>query len=157
LGFSIPLQHRMVPSSWATWSHGGPVPNDVYYSNGATAVTLTLPPGTGAFRFDLEPNADGPFTVTATGLTADGHTAILTESISGFGGASAFGFFATNGESITSIAINVAGSDFAIGEFAIAPAQAAAEVPEPATLTLFGVAGLALAGYGWRRRSKKVA
>ena len=45
---------RCIGSGWATWSHG--YVGDVYYSDGATSQTITLPPGTGAFYFYVEPD-----------------------------------------------------------------------------------------------------
>src|SRR5687768_13706855 len=49
LTFSAPVSHRAVGSGWATWSHG--YTGDVYYTDTATSVTMTMPAGTGAFRF----------------------------------------------------------------------------------------------------------
>src|SRR5690349_958485 len=43
--FDIPVSHRQIGFGWATWSHG--YTGDVYYTNGATSVMMTLdsPPG----------------------------------------------------------------------------------------------------------------
>jgi len=66
--FSIPLNHRTVPDSWMAWSHG--YTGDVYYTNNADEVTLTLPPGSCGFYFYVQPSewllADFQVTVNDT-------------------------------------------------------------------------------------------
>ena len=110
--FNPVLSHRDVPSSWATWSHG--YTEDVYYTNGGTAVTMTLVPNTKAFRFYAEPN---PFAVV--NITATTNTGVTSGPIpvDGFAGARYFGFFTTTlFESIASITVTST-VDFAVGEF----------------------------------------
>ena len=127
--FSPSLQHREVPSSWLTWSHG--YTGDVYWTVGGLSVTLDLPAGTGAFYFYAEPNPQSPFSITAV---VDGH--ILTQVVSGLGGAKIFALYTDDFSSIDSITIS-SSRDFAIGEFG------AAAVPEPSTLLLMGAGLLA--------------
>lgn len=134
--FSLPLSHREIGSGWATWSHG--YTGDVYYTNGATSVTIGLPAGTGAFLFYAEPN---PFEVWS--ITAEAHDGTtLTRDVDGSGGANGFGFYGTGGSELASITVS-SGVDFAIGEFY------GARVPEPATLSLLALGALTLL----RRRS----
>jgi hypothetical protein len=119
VGFSIPLNHRTVGMGWATWSHG--YTGDVYFSDGATSVTLTLPTYAGSFYFYVEPN---PFRLVEFTVEAGSET--LTLGIEGSSGANGFGLFGLSGETITISG----GTDFAVGEFGIAA------VPEPSTLLL---------------------
>lgn len=57
-GAGAPPSHRQVPSSWATWSNGYVFPptGDVYFTNGASSLTITFPPNTVAFYQYIEPN-----------------------------------------------------------------------------------------------------
>src|SRR5690242_18962551 len=68
--FSQDVDHVRIGSGWATWSHGDS--GDVCWTEGATSLTMTLPPATSAFYFYAEPNPFATFTVTAT--TQDGTT-----------------------------------------------------------------------------------
>ncbi|MDX9976387.1 MAG: PEP-CTERM sorting domain-containing protein [FCB group bacterium] len=130
LGFSIPMSHRRIGSGWATWSHG--YTGDVYYSNGATSVTMTMPPTTAAFRFYVEPN---PFSLQTFEAVADDGTSSGSYTAHGSSGATFAGFYGT-GSLISSIALT-GSTDFAVGEFGIA-------VPEPASFALLALGGLAL-------------
>jgi len=138
VGFSIPMDHLKVGGGWSTWSHG--YTGDVYFTNGATSVTMLLPANTGAFYFYAEPDPFAVFNITAT--ANDGTT--LTIPVNGSGGANGWGFF-TNGGSLTSITVS-SNVGFAVGEFGIAAA------PEPATLAVFGL--MAVGGLGYVRRRK---
>jgi hypothetical protein len=116
LHFDHSLSHRKVGSSWGTWSHG--YTGDVYESTG-TQLVMTLPENTKAFYFYVEPNDFGQFSVTAT--ASDGTTCgpIL---VVGDSGAQYFGFYTTDGSSLSTIQVNVdsAAGGFAVGEFGIA-------------------------------------
>ena len=92
------------------------VHGDVYFRN-AESVTLTLPVGTGAFYFYVEPDyGTHTFTAVAQDSTTSGSISIGWE-----GGAKYFGFYGTAGDSIQSIVITAAsGTDsFAVGEFGL--------------------------------------
>jgi hypothetical protein len=116
--FSFPLSHRMIEQGWATWSHG--YMGDVYYAQGASSVSMTLPAQTGAFYLYVETGAFqlAEFTVTAT--TTGGSVLSLVDDIHGFHGASGFGFVATGGDSLATISVSTPFQSFAIGEFGIA-------------------------------------
>jgi hypothetical protein len=116
---STPVMKGTVGATWATWSHGyhGPIFEDI----GATSVTLTLPPNTGAFYFYIEPLAFGVHTFTA--ITNSGVTS-ASVGIEGNSGATGFAFYSTlpAGEAILAITITTDGQSlgFAFGEFGAA-------------------------------------
>jgi Bacterial Ig-like domain len=118
LQFDQSVSHRIVGSTWATWSHG--YTGDVYrVPVGGTQLVMTLPENTGAFYFYVEPRNFGTFNVTAT--ASDGTTCgpILVE---GDSGAQYFGFYTTDGTSLSTIQVDIdpGSTGFAIGEFGIA-------------------------------------
>jgi hypothetical protein len=114
VAFSINLSHRKVPGSWGTWSHG--YTGDVYYTNGAVSVTLTLPANTGAFYFYAEPNPFQSFDMTAV---ANDGTSSGPISVDGSSGAHYYGFHVTGGMALATVTITSM-VDFAVGEFGIA-------------------------------------
>jgi len=140
VSFDRAMSHRTVPGSWATWSHG--YTGDVYWTNGATDVTLTMPSDVGAFYLYGEPN---PFDVYQMMATAQDGTTSGWINVSGSSGAHGFGFYGTGGSLITSIQVRST-VDFAVGEFGIA---AGAPVPAPGAVLLIG---LGLASIGWIKR-----
>jgi hypothetical protein len=144
LGFSLSMLHLEVGGGWSTWSHG--YTGDVYYSNQATSVTLTLPALTSAFYFYGEPAPFSTFTMTAT--AADGTT---SGAIPVAGSAGAHGFAFYSDAPLTTIQFSCSGCDFAVGEFGIS--SGAAAVPEPASMILLGSGIAALAAR--RRRARQ--
>jgi hypothetical protein len=114
VGFSPALNHRQIGAGWATWSHG--YTGDVYYTNGGTSVTMTMPANTVAFYFYAEPNPFAVFNITAT--AQDGTTSGPIP-VDGNAGATYFGFYATAPDTIASITVSST-VDFAVGEFGIA-------------------------------------
>lgn len=143
LEFSTVVDHRSIGDGWSTWSHD--YTGDVYYSNGATSLTLTLPGNACAFYFYAEPNPFAVHSMTATAL--DGTS--IVQNVNGSAGASYFGFYSTDGSPLTSITLTST-VDFAIGEFGIASADMFA-VPVPGTI-LLGALGTGLVGYLRRHR-----
>jgi Ca2+-binding RTX toxin-like protein len=116
VGFSPALDHRVVPSSWNTWSHG--YTSDVYFNTTSGPTVLSLPAGTDAFYLYAEPDAFDTFDVTAT--SQDGTTS-GTIPVTGDSGAKYFGFYGTGGDKVATITISSTDSSgFAVGEFGIA-------------------------------------
>ncbi len=142
LDFSDPLEHRRIGSGWLTWSHG--YLGDVYYTNGLSTVTMTLPDQTAAFYFYAEPNPFSVFTIVATAQDSTQ----LVQNVNGDGGAAYYGFYGTAGSYVNSITVSTSQAiDFAIGEFGIARAV----VPAPAGI-LLAVLGAGLVGHLRRRQ-----
>jgi len=113
--FNLNMNHRIAGYSWSTWSHG--YTGDVYWTQGVTSVTMTMPSGTQAFYFYAEPNTYAVFTVTAT--AQDGATSGPI-NVNGNSGATYFGFYSTNNVPLQTISVTCGdGSGFAIGEFGI--------------------------------------
>jgi len=113
IGISPVSSKGTVGVTWGTWSHG--YTGAMYYSNGSTQATLTLPANTAAFYFYVNPNPFAFHAVTATTSTGETSEAI---QVSGNGGANGFAFYSTAGETITSITVTST-ADFAVGEFGI--------------------------------------
>lgn len=124
VGLSPALLHETIGNGWATWSNG--YLGDVYFDDaplpdGNLEITITLPPGTGAFYAYAEPNKFADYAINATannGVTSGDVT------VNGDGGARYFGFYATCGHTLHSITYIDSGGDtaLAVGEFGIAPA-----------------------------------
>jgi hypothetical protein len=124
--FSTPLTHLLIGNGWATWSNG--YTGDVYETatpqpDGTFVITVTLPPGTGAFYAYAEPNLFADFSMNATaqnGVTSGDVT------VHGQAGARYFGFYATCGHTLTKVTYTDGAGDtaMAIGEFGIARARA---------------------------------
>jgi hypothetical protein len=115
ISFSPTLTHQVIGDGWQTWSNG--YGGDVYTTGDAQSATVTLPSGTSAFYLYAEPDEFSPFSVTAT---AQDGTSSGPETVDGDAGAAYFGFYGTDGATISTITVSTAGDDFAIGEFGIA-------------------------------------
>jgi hypothetical protein len=115
LKFGPGLVKRTVPTSWGPWSNG--YTGSVYYDASWEPVTLTLPVGTKAFCFDVEPaSGTGRFTAAAVS------TSSRPISINSDAGAKYFGFCGRRATvSVKQIEVTETGSTdgFAIGEFGI--------------------------------------
>lgn len=145
-----PLSHRRVLSGWATWSHG--YLGDVYYQPTRAelhgfpySIGLALPSNVLAFYFYVEPDSFGEFEITAIDQLGRSYT----RSANGNAGARGFGFYATDGDVLSSVIVG-SREDFAVGEFGVSRPLS---VPEPATLTLLGLGFLAAV----RRRAHRAA
>jgi hypothetical protein len=112
--FSIPMNHVKITQGWATWSHG--YMGDVYWTNGATSVTLTMPPCTAAFYAYAEPNPFDDLNITATAQDGTTSGPIV---VNGLSGATYFGFYTSPWQTIVTIEVS-SSVDFATGEFGIA-------------------------------------
>lgn len=113
--FSTALVKLTVPATWGTWSNG--YTGSVYNDSSGTPVTLTLPAGTKAFYFYIEPfTGTGSFTATSGGASSG------AVSIGAFADAKYFGFYAEKATgSVKKIKVTETGSTdgFAIGELGI--------------------------------------
>lgn len=132
--FDQPLDHEFVGSGWKTWSNGyasDAYADDNQLSDGSYAVTITLPPNTGAFYVYAEPNEFEDFDMSAT--AADGTTSGDT-TVFGDSGAQYFGFYASCGHTLSSVTVRDTGGDtaMAIGEFGIAPACSSSSAADTA-------------------------
>ena len=140
---------------WGSWSHGytGNVWSTADSGN-KLSVTLTLPTGTKALYFFAQPSdlSVQPITVTYSGATGSP----LTLSISGNGGAQGFGLYSDAGEDLTQFTISSvsASGGFAFGEFGIFNSGAGSVVPEPTSMAIFGLSGLALIARRMRTKNR---
>ncbi|MFT3831583.1 MAG: PEP-CTERM sorting domain-containing protein [Opitutaceae bacterium] len=132
--FSSPQGVRAIGSGWATWSHS--YTGNVYTDYQTTSLTLTLPTGTSAFYFYIEPD---PFSDVSFDFGSG--SVSFSEIVNGLGAAEYIGFYGLNGSTIDTISIT-GDTDFAIGEFGIAAGPDGNPVPEPSTYGLIAAAAL---------------
>ncbi|GET39697.1 PEP-CTERM sorting domain-containing protein [Microseira wollei] len=153
LSFSSPVNKRGIGNGWATWSNG--YTGEVYFNNGSTTTTITLPSLIGAFDLYVEPNLFSLFEIKITAI--GGTTTTLSQFVNGFAGAKYFGFYATDGEQISSITItDKSGSagGFAFGQMYLA--QQIQAVPEPASvLGLLAVGAIGAAAKLQRKQQQE--
>ncbi|MFG0284848.1 MAG: hypothetical protein ACF8R7_10545 [Phycisphaerales bacterium JB039] len=116
LVFSTPMNHRRIGAGWATWSHG--YTGDVYYSNGAAAITIDMPEKTSRFYTYVEPNPFSDIEFEITQESARGFDSTLAV-ISGSSGAQGFGFCDDGGLFTIGVRTTDTVTDFAVGEFGI--------------------------------------
>jgi hypothetical protein len=140
VGFTPSADHRVIGGGWATWSHG--YTGDVYYTLGATSMTLSMPALTTGFRFYVEPN---PFSTFSFTISSGGTSGVF--SIDGSSGARGFAFIDPLGLGTITISSDI---DFAFGEFGIGK-NTEPTVPEPGSSLV--LLGLGLAGLAWRKRA----
>lgn len=116
LTFNPALDHVVIGNGWSTWSNG--YTGDVYVNYSSDPLTITLPSGTGAFDLYAEPDFFGTFDITVTAQDGTSSGAIPVSSDSG---ASFFGFYGTNGDTLSSVTVSAdpSAGGFAIGEFGI--------------------------------------
>lgn len=141
LQFATALTHYRAGMGWDTWSHG--YTGDVYATDDHELV-MTLPTGTLAFYFYLQPNFKDVFEFEVTSAT----TSDLLD-VDGNGGARYVGIYTDDPldplQSVTVRQTTMDSDGFAVGEMAVNV------VPEPSAIA--SVVGLGLAGFGvWRRR-----
>lgn len=138
------------PPYFGSWSHG--YTGNVWHtsdSSNTRSLTLTLPASTKAFYFYVQPVAFGIVSIT---LDYPGITS-RSLSASGSTGAVYVGLHSDAGEDLTSIKITsedtpAGASGFAVGEFGIfntgsGGGGGGGVVPEPTSMAIFGLSGLA--------------
>jgi PEP-CTERM motif-containing protein len=147
LTFSPEVDKRFVGSNWATWSNG--YTGEVYFSQGSSSLTITLPSAISAFDFYAEPNLFDTFEIVAT--AQNGVSTTLSQLVNGDSGAKYFGFYATDGDLISSITITDPSGN--ADGFAVGQLRLATSVPEPATM--LGLLTVASFGVTLRRQQKQ--
>jgi hypothetical protein len=145
LTFNAAVEHDIIGSYWATWSHG--YVGDVYaYYGQDSQLLMMLPAGTMAFSLYVEPNIFSTFE-----FEVDSGAAVATLNIDGYAGAKYVGFYSDDPlqplQYVYVKQTTLSSDGFAVGEFMINV------VPEPQTWGL--VAGLGLAVLGVARRFRR--
>jgi hypothetical protein len=114
--FNRSVRHDRIGKNggWLTWSNG--YKRDVYWTGGATSLSIKLPKGTRAFYVYIEPDAFKDYDVVAK---LDDGTTSGQATVKGKHGAAFFGFYATGAGRLHAIQISGGGDDFAVGEFGI--------------------------------------
>jgi hypothetical protein len=160
--FNAPFDVRTVPGSWTTWGNppnteGNPPPPNAKvlattFQTNPTTRTLTLSLPSSTFGFELEPELFDQFSVKADFFEGGSLIGTITRSPNGRAGSLLFAASTTT-DVFDSVTIR---GDSQSGGFAIAQVRydLATAVPEPATLVLAGMGGLAWACY---RRRKAAA
>jgi len=155
LGLTVSFGHQVtqasIGSGWSSWSHG--YTGTVWHTALATvaekrdSVTLTLPTGTKAFYFYATPaEVTGAFNMTLNTVDApDGgpKTQLVHVSL----GAHFFGVYTTGNSTLTSLILSRpnGSNGLAFGEFGIFnDGTAGGAVPEPTSMAIFGLSGIAL-------------
>lgn len=154
LEFDTALEHSRIGSGWDTWSHG--YTGDVYWFDellNGNMLTLTMPVGTMAFRFYLEPDFFGTATFA---VIAGGEVTSL--DVDGRGGAQGVGIYSDDPtDPLTTIVIEKMSVDFSngfgVGEFGMDVIPA---IPEGSGLAwmIGGIAAGAMA-LRWRAPGRR--
>ena len=115
--FGATVSYREIGNGWGTWSGG--YTGAVYYTDGATSLTMSMSPGTVAFSFFFESNPFAVHTFTITGTDENGNAMTIVQDADGASGATWVGFYTNGSMTITSITISST-VDFAVGRFGYA-------------------------------------
>jgi hypothetical protein len=121
IGLDPPLSQRRIGAGWMAWSHG--YTGDVYYTNGGTSVTLTMPPATIAVYFYVEQNNSSSqlFQALVNGTVLSEPVCSPTTQ----GGAVYIGVCGTAASPIETIEVTcINGDSFAIGDIGLACTEA---------------------------------
>ena len=148
------VQKLTAPGSWATWSQapdsqrGASDALPVFYSNGATDLRFGLATPVNIFGFEAEPNSFAVHTMVAKFYDAeDNLLGTISRNVDGDAGARLFA-----AQSDVPIAYVVFSSDdeWGVGAFRYGNLGGPSPViPEPGTMLLMGIGGLAI-GLGRR-------
>jgi hypothetical protein len=176
VSFNSGMVRQTVPGSWGTWncppateaSCGDmltPANSPVFWSNGATTITMTLSMAEGTFGFEAQPDLSDVEKMTATFFDAAGNkVGSISGNVSGNGGALLFA--ASSNDPFKTVTLTDSGPvpmctgstcsaggcpAGAVCDFAIANLRYnSASIPEPPPALLVGIV---LAGIvGWKVR-----
>jgi len=136
VAFDIPVNHRRVAMGWVSWCHG--FTGDVYWTNGATSLTMTpvLAGGADYFGFTALPNPFGVFNMTATGFDQFAASAALVQAAdSSIPEVPGWAFYTTGASIVNSVTLSC-DVDFAVAQFGLHQA------PAPGPTALLALAAL---------------
>lgn len=114
--FSIPLDARTVPDSWATWNSPPATESStprVLYTDGATSFTITLANPSTVVGFETEPNPFEVHTITAVFMNGGNVIGTVSQPVNGLAGALLAA--ASSSQPITSVQV-FSDVDFAIAQ-----------------------------------------
>jgi hypothetical protein len=160
--FSTALNARTAPGGgWASWSAApfserpaAGIIRVAFYPL-VTPLTISLNDGVDLFGFELEGNAFEVNSFTAEYFSGATSLGVITRSIDGSGGARLFAAIEPGSALIDRVVVS--GND----SFAIAQVRyhlgAEQVIPEPTSVMLVSLGGVAVAGYLWRRRRQQLA
>lgn len=161
--FSAALNARTAPGGgWASWSSAPfserPAAGTirVAFHQAAAPLTINLSGGVDVFGFELEGNQFQVFSFTAEYFSGAASLGSITQTIDGSGGARLFAGVENGGSLIDRVVVSGANSTgFAIGQ--VRYHLGAEVIPEPTSVMLLSLGGVAVAGYLWRRRRQQLA
>lgn len=150
------VNKRTAPGNgWLTWSQAPDSqrgPNDtlpVFYSNGAEVLRFGLATPVNIFGFEAEPNPYAVHTMTANFYDAsDNLLGTISRDVNGYAGAR---LFAAQSDVPIAYVVFRSDVDWAVGAFRYGTTGSAPVIPEPGTMLLMSIGGLAI-GLGRRFR-----
>jgi hypothetical protein len=122
--FSIPMEARTVPTSWATWNSPPNTESStprILWTGGATSISLVLATPSTVVGFEAEPDPFSVHDITATFMSGSTVVGTVTRSVNGAAGALLAA--ASSSQPVTSVQIS-SDTDFAIAQVRVAACTA---------------------------------